>query len=88
MAVKLKQTNQPIKNVPILEIPCIAMATAEDMSDSFFTHFGKVSMPIKLGRGGGFTHSGKISMPIKLGGGRVVQWSWENFQCRGVLQFG
>ena len=25
---------------------------------------------------------------IKLGGGRVVRWSWVNFQCRGVLQFG
>ena len=23
-----------------------------------------------------------------LGGGRVVRWSWVNFQCRGVLQFG
>ena len=22
------------------------------------------------------------------GGGRVVRWSWANFQCRGVLQFG
>ena len=22
------------------------------------------------------------------GGGRVVRWSWVNFQCRGVLQFG
>ena len=21
-------------------------------------------------------------------GGRVVQWPWVNFQCRGVLQFG
>ena len=21
-------------------------------------------------------------------GGRVVRWSWVNFQCRGVLQFG
>ena len=21
------------------------------------------------------------------GGGRVVRWSWVNFQCRGVLQF-
>ena len=21
-------------------------------------------------------------------GGRVVQWCWVNFQCRGVLQFG
>ena len=23
-----------------------------------------------------------------LGGGRVVRWSWVNFQYRGVLQFG
>ena len=22
------------------------------------------------------------------GGGRVVRWSWVNFQCRGVLHFG
>ena len=22
------------------------------------------------------------------GGGRVVRWSWVNFQCRGILQFG
>ena len=22
------------------------------------------------------------------GGGRVVRWSWVNFQCRDVLQFG
>ena len=25
---------------------------------------------------------------IAGGGGRVVRWSWVNFQCRGVLQFG
>ena len=25
---------------------------------------------------------------IDSGGGRVVRWCWENFQCRGVLQFG
>ena len=23
-----------------------------------------------------------------IGGGRVVRWSWVNFQYRGVLQFG
>ena len=30
------------------------------------------------------------SAPIHLNqrGGRVVRWSWVNFQCRGVLQFG
>ena len=26
--------------------------------------------------------------PNVTGGGRVVRWSWVNFQCRGVLQFG
>ena len=26
--------------------------------------------------------------PIYPGGGRVVQWCWVNFQCRGVLHFG
>ena len=25
--------------------------------------------------------------PSGVGGGRVVRWSWVNFQCRGVLQF-
>ena len=25
---------------------------------------------------------------IDRGGGRVVRWSWVNFQVRGVLQFG
>ena len=25
---------------------------------------------------------------LLFGGGRVVRWSWVNFQCRGVLQFG
>ena len=25
-------------------------------------------------------------VPALLGGGRVVQWCWVNFQCRGVLQ--
>ena len=28
------------------------------------------------------------SSTIQDGGGRVVRWSWVNFQCRGVLQFG
>ena len=28
---------------------------------------------------------GSDHFPILLGGGRVVQWSWVNFQCRGVL---
>ena len=27
-------------------------------------------------------------MTLDVGGGRVVRWSWVNFQCRGVLQFG
>ena len=26
--------------------------------------------------------------PSPAGGGRVVRWSWVNFRCRGVLQFG
>ena len=25
---------------------------------------------------------------FSYGDGRVVRWSWENFQCRGALQFG
>ena len=25
---------------------------------------------------------------LTAGGGRVVRWSWVNFQCRGILQFG
>ena len=25
---------------------------------------------------------------VGMGGGRVVRWSWGNFQCWGVLQFG
>ena len=25
---------------------------------------------------------------VLAGGGRVVRWSWVNFQCRGVLPFG
>ena len=26
--------------------------------------------------------------PVSSWGGRVVRWSWVNFHCRGVLQFG
>ena len=29
-----------------------------------------------------------LTNPKADGGGRVVRWSWVNFQCRGVLQFG
>ena len=29
-----------------------------------------------------------LSPSLRDGGGRVVRWSWVNFQCRGVLQFG
>ena len=25
---------------------------------------------------------------LNAGGGRVVRWSWVNFQCRSILQFG
>ena len=28
------------------------------------------------------------SFSLPLGGGRVVRWSWVNFQCQGVLQIG
>ena len=28
---------------------------------------------------------GKVSAHGVVGGGRVVQWCWVNFQCRGVL---
>ena len=28
-----------------------------------------------------------LSPSLGRGGGRVVRWSWVNFQCRGVLQF-
>ena len=27
----------------------------------------------------------KVASLCKMGGGRVVRWSWVNFQCRGVL---
>ena len=27
-------------------------------------------------------------LPSPFGGGRVVRWSWVDFQCQGVLQFG
>ena len=30
----------------------------------------------------------KVSISVRTGDGRVVQWSWVNFQCQGVLQFG
>ena len=28
------------------------------------------------------------AVTFAIGGGRVVRWSWVNFQCRGVLQCG
>ena len=27
----------------------------------------------------------KAELSVPAGGGRVVQWCWANFQCRGVL---
>ena len=46
-------------------------------------------LPIRsfgLGHGGRSYNTGRfLRLP---GDGRVVRWSWVNFQCRGVLQFG
>ena len=33
----------------------------------------------------GTTDTVRYGVIIFFGGGRVVQWSWVNFQCRGVL---
>ena len=30
-------------------------------------------------------HGFKVPLLYQCGGGRVVRWSWVNFQCRGVL---
>ena len=37
------------------------------------------------GWSGGAMVLGKLPVPTVWGGGRVVRWSWVNFQCRGVL---
>ena len=35
-----------------------------------------------------YLKSGLEEFHRKYGAGREVRWSWVNFQCRGVLQFG
>ena len=48
-------------------------------------------LQLGMGGSGGAMVLGKLPVPGRptiLGGGRVVRWSWVNFQCRGVLHFG
>ena len=54
---------------------------------------GQGPIALAVGAGGGCLDIFTLIYPFfplspSLGGGRVVQWSWVNFQCRGVLQFG
>ena len=53
---------------------------------------GQGPIALAVGAGGGcldiFTFIYPFSLSLWGGGGRVVQWCWVNFQCRGVLQFG
>ena len=56
---------------------------------------GQGPIALAVGAGGGGLDIFTLIYPfssfsLSLGdrGGRVVRWSWVNFQCRGVLQFG
>ena len=46
--------------------------------------------PTVINKGGGWSGGAKVlgKLPVPDGVGRVVRWSWVNFQYRGVLQFG
>ena len=55
------------------------------MSAYYFFHFlislNMLSFPVHI-----FPRPCRLSAPFLTWGGRVVRWSWVNFQCRGVLQ--
>ena len=50
---------------------------------------GQGPIVLAVGAGGGlfghFFSQLSLLFSFSLGGGRVVRWSWVNFQCRGVL---
>ena len=49
---------------------------------------GQGPTALVVGAGGGCLDVFTLIYPFLFGGGRVVRWSWVNFQDRGVLQFG
>ena len=49
---------------------------------------GQGPTALAVGAGGGCLDIFTLTYPFSPGGGRVVRWSWVNFQCRGVLHFG
>ena len=50
----------------------------------FWIRVGQGPTALAVGAGGGCLDIFTLIYPFS-GGGRVVRWSWVNFQCRGVL---